>query len=77
MPFGLANAPAVFQAFINDVLREMLNKCVFVYLDDILIFPQSYKDHVQHAQQVLSRLLKNVSGYSRNPCSLNRERDTA
>ncbi len=34
MPFGLANAPAVFQAFINDVLREMLNRFVFVYLDD-------------------------------------------
>ncbi len=28
----VANAPAVFQAFINDVLREMLNHFVFVYL---------------------------------------------
>lgn len=33
MPFGLTNAPAVFQALINDVLREFLN-----HLDDILIF---------------------------------------
>ena len=38
MPFGLANAPAVFQALINDVLRALLNRCVFVYLDDIFIF---------------------------------------
>lgn len=38
MPFGLTNAPAVFQALINDVLRDMLNRFVFVYLDDILIF---------------------------------------
>ncbi len=36
MPFGLTNA--VFQALINDVLRDMLNQFVFVYLDDILIF---------------------------------------
>lgn len=36
LPFGLSNAPAVFQALINDVLRDMINKFVFVYLDDIL-----------------------------------------
>lgn len=30
MPFGLTNAPAVFQALLNDVLRDMLNICVFV-----------------------------------------------
>lgn len=44
MPFGLTNAPAVFQALINDVLRDMLNKFVFVYLDDILIFSSSLKN---------------------------------
>lgn len=38
MPFGLTNIPAVFQASVNGVLRDMLNKFVFVYLDDILIF---------------------------------------
>ncbi|KAI3365445.1 hypothetical protein L3Q82_010533, partial [Scortum barcoo] len=30
MPFGLTNAPAVFQAMINDVLRDMLNRFIFV-----------------------------------------------
>lgn len=38
MPFGLTNAPAVFQNLINDVLRDMLNRFVFMYLDDILVF---------------------------------------
>ncbi len=59
MPFGLVNAPAVFQALINDVLRDMLDKFVFVYLDDILIFARCHQEHVQHVRIVLSQLLKN------------------
>ena len=35
MPFGLSNAPAVFQALIKDILRDIINHFVFVYLDDI------------------------------------------
>jgi hypothetical protein len=57
MPFGLTNAPAVFQALINDVLRDMLNIFVFVYLDDILIFSSSLQEHTKHVRQVLKRLL--------------------
>ena len=59
MPFGLTNAPAVFQALVNDVLRDMLNRFVFVYLDDILIFSRSREEHVQHVRRVLRRLLEN------------------
>ncbi|KAI3376076.1 hypothetical protein L3Q82_016603 [Scortum barcoo] len=59
MPFGLTNAPAVFQAMINDVLRDMLNRFIFVYLDDILIFSRSLPEHTQHVRQVLQRLLEN------------------
>ena len=59
LPFGLTNAPAVFQALINDVLRDMLNQFVFVYLDDILIFSKSLSEHVLHVRRVLQRLLEN------------------
>uniref|UniRef100_A0A8C1MYK4 Gypsy retrotransposon integrase-like protein 1 n=1 Tax=Cyprinus carpio TaxID=7962 RepID=A0A8C1MYK4_CYPCA len=59
LPFGLSNAPAVFQALVNDVLRDMIDRFVFVYLDDILIFSSSFQDHVQHVRQVLQRLLEN------------------
>lgn len=38
MHFGLTNALAVSQALVNNVLRNMLNKHVFVYLDDIQFF---------------------------------------
>ncbi len=59
MPFGLSNSPAVFQALINDVLRDMVDRFVFVYLDNILIFSQNERDHVQHVRRVLQRLLEN------------------
>lgn len=38
MPFGLANAPAVFQNLMNDEIQDPLNAFCFVYLDDIQIF---------------------------------------
>uniref|UniRef100_A0A669DIS8 ribonuclease H n=1 Tax=Oreochromis niloticus TaxID=8128 RepID=A0A669DIS8_ORENI len=59
MPFGLTNAPAVFQGLVNDVLQDFINRFVFVYLDDILIFSHSLSDHVRHVRQVLQRLLEN------------------
>ena len=53
LPFGLTNAPAVFQNMVNDVLGDMLNKFVFVYLD----FSKSLCLHVSHVHIVLQRLL--------------------
>lgn len=57
MPFRLTNVPAVFQALVNDVLRDMLNQYVFVYLDGILIFSPDFQIHQKHVRQVLTRLL--------------------
>ncbi|KAL2095578.1 hypothetical protein ACEWY4_007726 [Coilia grayii] len=59
MPFGLTNAPAIFQGLVNDVLRDMLDRFVFVYLDDILIFSKDLEEHKQHVRLVLRRLLEN------------------
>ena len=59
MPFGLTNAPAVFQALVNDVLRDMLNVFVVIFLDDILIYSKTPAEHTQHVRAVLERLLEN------------------
>lgn len=53
MPFGLCNAPATFQHFVNDIFREFLDLYVIVYLDDILIF-SSLADHCRHVRNVLA-----------------------
>lgn len=58
MPFGLTNASALSQALVNDVLRDMLNRQVFIYLDYILIFSRTKEDDIHHVQAVLQRLLE-------------------
>jgi len=45
MLFGLTNAPAAFQRFMNDVLSNLLDVCVVVYLDDILIYSDDIMQH--------------------------------
>ncbi|XP_073448026.1 uncharacterized protein [Aquarana catesbeiana] len=56
MPFGLCNAPATFQHFVNDIFRDLLDLYVIVYLDDILIFSPSVDEHRRHVRNVLTRL---------------------
>ncbi len=58
-PRSISNSPAVFQALVNDVLRDMVDQFIYVYLDDILIFSSSLQEHVQHVRRVLQRLLEN------------------
>ncbi|KAJ1038656.1 hypothetical protein NDA10_002516 [Ustilago hordei] len=59
MPFGLANAPAHFQSFINDIFRDIIGVYVVVYLDDFLIFSDTEEVHVKHVTEVLTRLRSN------------------
>jgi len=59
MPFGLTNAPATFQFFLNDILRDVLDKFAFSYIDDILIFSKTREEHIEHVRTVLKILLDN------------------
>eukprot|EP00253_Pinus_taeda_P031704 PITA_31704 len=56
MPFRLMNAPATFMRLMGDILRPFTNSFVVVYLDDILIFSQSWEEHLHHIRQVLQQL---------------------
>jgi Reverse transcriptase (RNA-dependent DNA polymerase) len=58
MPFGLINASAIYQAFINNILREYLNNFIVTYLDDILIYNKNEKEHIGHIIKVLETLEK-------------------
>ena len=54
VPFGLAQAPAYFQKLINEVLKG----CNFAvgYLDDIIIYSRSEKEHLEHLEEIFTRL---------------------
>jgi hypothetical protein len=69
MPFGIANALACFQRFIQFVLRELLNVSCFVYIDDILIFSKTWEEHQTHVIQVLERLKEHSLFASPEKCS--------
>ena len=58
MPFGLTNAPAAFQNFMNDALKEVIDKFVIVYLDDICIYSRNHTEHTNHLRIVLEILRK-------------------
>lgn len=45
MPFGLKNAPATFQRLMDEVLRGLQGNILFVYLDDIVLYANSLKEH--------------------------------
>ncbi|XP_059067817.1 uncharacterized protein LOC131858554 [Cryptomeria japonica] len=52
MPFGLTNASATFSTLMNDVFHSLLDKCVVVYLDDILVYSRDSKEHKRHLQEI-------------------------
>lgn len=70
MPFCFTNAPAVFQALVNDVLRDFIKRFMFVYLDDILIFSKSQSKHEVQVRQVLQHLLENRLFVKSEKCEL-------
>ena len=66
MPFGLANAPAAFQRFMNDLFRN--KNFVLVYLDDIIIFSEKDEDHWAHVREVLQILSDNKLYCAKEKC---------
>ena len=56
LPFGLKNAPAIFQRTLDDILRQHIGKICFVYVDDILIFSETEEEHLKNVETIFQTL---------------------
>ncbi|XP_019087422.1 PREDICTED: uncharacterized protein LOC109127291, partial [Camelina sativa] len=56
MPFGLTNAPAAFMRLMNSVFQEFLDVSVIIFIDDILVYSKSPKQHAVHLRAVMDKL---------------------
>lgn len=55
-PFRLSNAPATYPRIINKILEKELRKCVIPYLDDIIVYSNSAKQHRRDSETILGKL---------------------
>jgi transposase InsO family protein len=58
MPFGLANAPATYQRAMNEILAPFIGKFVQVFIDDVVIYSKTEREHNNHVSQVLEAISK-------------------
>jgi len=58
MPFGLTNAPSTFQDMMNHIFSDMLDISVLAFMDDILVYADTEKQHDNTVREVLRRLQK-------------------
>lgn len=58
MPFGLINAPATFQRLTDALLAGIKWQYCAGYLDDIVIWSDTFEDHLQHVEEIFSRMAR-------------------
>ncbi|XP_055375394.1 uncharacterized protein LOC129608095 [Condylostylus longicornis] len=58
LPFGLRNAPSIFQRMIDDVLKDQIGKSCYVYIDDVIIYGKTEEEHLRNIETIFSILEK-------------------
>jgi hypothetical protein len=59
MPFGLCNTPSPFTTLMNSIFHEKLDEFIIIYIDDILVYSKSAKEHATHLKFLLQKFKKN------------------
>lgn len=58
LPFGLKNAPAIFQRALDDILKDHIGKICYVYIDDIIVFGNNDQSHLENVETIFHTLEK-------------------
>lgn len=56
MPFGLKNAPTIFQRCVNDILQKYIGKFAYVYIDDVIVFSKAKAEHIKNISLIFEAL---------------------
>jgi len=73
MLFGLLNVLSTFQRFMNELFADLLDICVIVYLNNILIYSKNLKEHKKQVKEVLRCLKANRLYASPSKCEFHQE----
>ena len=73
MAFGLCNAPATFQRLMNYILRDVLGKKALVYLDDVIIFSDTFEEHLADIRIVFDLIRSAGLRLKRTKCQFIKE----
>ena len=76
IPFGLCNTPATFQRLMQRVLTGLEGKLCFVFIDDILVYSQTFEEHLERLQAVFTRLREAGLKLKPKKCALLQEEIT-
>ena len=68
MLFGLCDVPATFQSTMNDLFRPYLRKFVIIFVDDVLIYSNTMREHGQHLELVFKILTEAQFYLKRSKC---------
>ena len=68
MPFGLCNAPATFQRAVLAIFADLVHDCVEVYMDDFLVYGNSFEHALENIAKVLKRCIEANLSLSNGKC---------
>ncbi|KAM9999378.1 hypothetical protein ACTFIZ_002933 [Dictyostelium cf. discoideum] len=73
MPFGLCNAPATFQRYMNELLKDELRKSNIGFIDDCIIYSMNNKCHIEHVKILFEKFKEKGAKLQLTKCEFEKE----